>query len=70
MELNAQASCCTRLVQGRPRGAARPRPGDRLRPSSSRATLAEVSPVEFLAATLNRINGLDHIHNAFVIIDR
>ena len=30
----------------------------------------EISPVEVLAATLDRIDRLDRIHNAFVIIDR
>jgi aspartyl-tRNA(Asn)/glutamyl-tRNA(Gln) amidotransferase subunit A len=30
----------------------------------------EISPVEVLAATLDRIDRLDHIHNAFVVIDR
>jgi aspartyl-tRNA(Asn)/glutamyl-tRNA(Gln) amidotransferase subunit A len=30
----------------------------------------EISPVEVLAATLDRIDRLDRIHNAFVVIDR
>ena len=30
----------------------------------------EISPVEVLAATLDRIDRLDRIHNAFVMIDR
>ena len=30
----------------------------------------EISPVEVLAATLDRIDRLDRIHNAFVIVDR
>ena len=30
----------------------------------------EISPVEVLAATLDRIDRLDHVHNAFVMIDR
>jgi len=32
--------------------------------------LREISPVEVLAATLDRIDRLDRIHNAFVMIDR